>query len=213
MSAIVTWTDANSGSLVSLSLDADESEGYANDAAVTSHSVETGSNIADGVRPTPPAFTLSGIVTNSPATVPTTQMGSTTGALGTVPVTVGTQTVQAKAIVYSGPFDRVGAVDALLQGLVAAGTLVSILTALRAIDNAVVTSYKVDRQAATGNAIPVTLTFQVLRIVSTQTVSVPAPRQRRGTPPGQHGGQPAVPASAGASSNTSVLASVFGGGS
>ena len=208
MSAVITWTDA-SGNTVALSLDVGESEGYELGAAVTSHPVETGFNISDGVRPTPPTFNLTGMVTNSPIVVPNTQMGGVTGSVGPVQIALPSgKSFTATALVFSGPFDRVLACDALLQGLVENGTLVSILTTLRQIDNAVVTSYKVDRNATTGNSIPVSLTFQVLRIVSTQSVTVPAPRQRRGRGQNARGGQPATPpATTPPAPPTSVLAS------
>lgn len=193
MSTVLTWIDT-SGAFVALSLDVADGEDYGNDAAVTDYPAEEGFDPADGARPTPPDFTLTGMITDSPIVVPTGQMGSVTGAVQSTQVpTYKGKPLTATALVFSGNVDRVATCDDLLQGLVENSVFVAVLTTLRQVDNALVTSYKVNRDASTGNSINVSITFRVVRIVSTQTVTVPAPRQRRGHPASAVGSQPILP--------------------
>lgn len=185
MSALLGWTDG-SGNQVFLALDCGESEGYRNTAETSDNPVEQGSNITDNVRAAPATFALSGWITN----VPVVLTGTQTEGLGQSPSALTLPSGNVSVQKFSGPFNRVGDCDALLAGLIASGTPVTVQTALRTLTPCVVTSYSVDRKAESGTALAVSLEFKVIRIVSTQVVTVPA--QRRGQPPAHRAGQPPV---------------------
>ena len=185
---ILSWTD-DAGARVYLALDAGETEGYRNTAASSDNPVETGANISDNVRPDPATLTVSGWITNYPVTLPITQVDGITQSAAPLALASGNVTVQK----FSAPFNRVNACDELLLGLWEAGTPLTVTTRLRSLSPAVITSYGVDRKAENGEALAVTLAFKVLRLVTTQTVAVPAPAQRRGQTATNRGPQPAAP--------------------
>lgn len=190
MATLIQWTDE--GETVGLEIDVTPTEGYESTAEVTKHPVETGSAIADHVRPGNPTITITGMITHAPVRVPTTQTRGLARAAGNVDLRVGGETVRVTLQRWSGPLDRVRGCDALFTELVEAGTVVSLSTALRVTDGLVITRYKVDREAATGDALPVTLEFEKIRTVSTARVAVPAVRRLQPVEP--RGPQPAAPA-------------------
>lgn len=198
MSTLLQWEEA--GETVGLEIDVTPAEGYESTAEVTEHPVETGSAIADHVRPGNPTVTLEGLITHAPVRVPTTQTRGLARAPGNVELRVSGETVRVTLQRWSGPLDRVRACDALFAALVEAGTVVSLTTSLRVTENLVITRYKVDRSAATGDALPITLELRKLRVVSTSRVAVPAVRRLQPVEP--RGPQPGVEAG-------SVLHNVF----
>jgi len=184
------WTDG-SGGPQSIDFDASERETYEGAAEVTEHVVEEGAAIADHVRAGNETATFEAWVSNTPITVPSTQMDGTTGSLRALEVRVGTQSFSAVTLQFGGAFDRVRAVDALLRALKDAGQRLTVVSGFRTIESCVIERYHVDRDAESGTALHLSLDVKKVRVVTTQTVCVPpVPARRRGQRQQNRGAQP-----------------------
>jgi len=178
-----------------IELDAVEKEGLEESAEVTEHAVEQGVNIVDHVRRNAGTISLEGVVTNAPIILPATHMGGVTGSVQTRTLSVGGRQFKASVLTFSGTFDRVRLVDEVLQSLLG-GTLLRYTSTLRGtIEDLVLVRYRVDREAATGNALPFSMDLQRVRYATTQRVAV-SPAQRRGRTRQNRGAQPATTAPA-----------------
>ncbi len=197
---MMTWTVE--GETVALEFDVATTETYGASAEVTEHPVETGSAVADHVRPASDTFTVEAIVSNTPIRVPSTQMRGATRTTTVLDLPVGREVVKVAVGQWSSTFDRVRDCHALLAALVRQGTVVSLAGSLSTEESLVLIGYRVSRTADTGGALPVTLDFKRLRRVS--TARAPVPTIRRVQVPQQRGPQPATP-------NGSFLSNVFGG--
>lgn len=189
---MMTWTVE--GETVALELDVATTETYGATAEVTEHPVETGSAVADHVRPASDTFTVEAIVSNTPIRVPSTQMRGATRTTTVLDLPVGREVVRVSVGQWSSTFDRVRDCHALLAALVRQGTVVSLAGSLSTEESLVLIGYRVSRTADTGGGLPVTLDFKRLRRVS--TARAPVPTIRRVQVPQQRGPQPAVPNSA-----------------
>lgn len=175
MSALLQW-DVE-GDTVALEIDATPTETYEATAEVTEHPVESGGAITDHVRPVPGTITLEGVISDTPVVVPRTQTRGLARAAGSVSLTVAGETVRVSLQRWSGPLDRVRACDELFAGLVRAGAIVTLTTSLRITGGLILIRYSVARTVETGRALPVTLEFKQVRVVSTSRVAVPAVRR------------------------------------
>jgi len=178
MSTLLRWTAAD-GAEVVLDFDVVSTEGFEESAEATKHPVETGSAITDHVKPANGTISLEGVITNAPVRIPAGLPRGLTRAPANVDLRVGGQTVQVQLQRWSGPLDRVRGCDALLAGLAANGTLVTLTSGLRTVENLVVARYRVDRNADTGAALPFTIDLERVRIVATARAAVPAVPQAR----------------------------------
>jgi hypothetical protein len=170
-------------------IDASPTQGFEKTAEVTDHAVERGSNISDHARPGNGTVTLEGFVSNTPITVPKTQMDGVGGSFRSVELQGGGN---ATVLQFDGPFDRVRRVKEKIDELINTSTIVEIHTGLEVLTDYLVTRFKVDRNAETGNALPFVLEAKRVRIVETLVERVPAPVERRGQPRRQRGNQPAT---------------------
>ncbi len=170
------WTDG-AGDTVGLDLDVATLITYERAAEVTEHPVENGSPISDHVKTTNGTFSLEGIISNSPVRVPTTQMRGLQRATGNVEMRVAGETVRLALQRWSGPFDRKRDCNDLLVALVTGRFAVTLTTALEQLENLIVTRFKVDEDADSGNALKLTLDFKQLRIVGTARAAVPEVRR------------------------------------
>lgn len=178
------------GGFIGIAFDCIEKEGYESTAETTEHAVDRGVVIADHLKKNPDTLTLEALVTNTPLVLPATHAGGVTGGVQPTTLTVGGKELRASALVWSGPFNRVRAVDEVLEALV--GTAVLRYTGtLRTMEDLVITRYRVDRDVATGAALPVVLELKKVRRATVQRVAVPA--QRRAQPVVNRGAQPAAP--------------------
>ena len=187
--ATLDWQSG--GAAVSLEFDVTSSQGYEATSEVTEHPVEDGAPISDHVKPNNSSFTLEALITNNPVRVPSGQLQGARRESATVDLSVGGRPLQATVKRWTSEFDRVTECDVLLENLVNARIVVRLTTGLRQVENLIVTRYKVDRNAAAGDSLPVVMEFRRLRIVSVQRVAVPA--VRRGQLLDSRGGQTAVP--------------------
>lgn len=193
MSALIQWEEGEE----SLALEVDAATLIAREhtAEVSEHPVETGTAIADHVKPANRTLTLEGVISNAPLRTPRTQMHGVVGAVGGAPLRSGQSAVRAQVLRWSGGFDRVSECDALLAGLVERGVVVQLDTDRGTDESLVITRYRVDRDGATGNALPITLEMKRIRVVSTSRVEVPAvPRAQR---PQARAAAPATPSDTG----------------
>lgn len=177
MSTTLQWTAE--GATVVLEIDVTPTEGYESSAEVTKHPVDQGGAISDHVRANPDTLSIEGVISNTPVRIPASQTRGLTRAAANVDVRVGREAVQVQLQQWSGALDRVRDCDALFAGLVGSGTLLTLTTSLRTVQNLVLVRYRVDRTADTGNALPVTLDLERVRIVSTARAAVPALRNLR----------------------------------
>lgn len=188
---------------IGLAFDVVEKEGYELTAETTEHAVDSGVVIADHLKKNPDTLTLEAMVTNTPIVVPRTHMDGVTGSMQPTTLSVGGRELKATVLTWSGSINRVRAVDEVLSALVGT-SLVRYTGTLRSLEDLVITRYRVDRDAATGDALPVVLELKKVRRATVQRVPVPA--QRRGQPPVARGQQPAAPAASTLSNITSWAA-------
>lgn len=217
--AQLTWK-GSSGQAFFLTFDATIRETHTHTSTVTDHPVETGSNVADHIRPDPDALTMDAHISNTPHFLPIDHMGSVTtiekrikGAEYTVsddnnslpsnalfglgasilPIPTGLlgkagtgRFEYGSVTAFSSEFDRVTACYKELLNLRATGTLVRILTTLRSYDDMAITSIEVTREAASGEALPLSLAFKNVRFGITLNEPVPkipvAPKPKGETP-------------------------------
>jgi hypothetical protein len=175
---------------IAIAFDCTEKEGYESTAETTEHAVDRGVVIADHLKRNPDTLTLEAMVTNSPLVLPATHAGGVTGSVQPVTMMVGGKEIRGSALTWSGPFNRVKAVDEVLEALV--GTAVLRYTGtLRTVEDLVITRYRVDRDVATGDALPIVLELKKVRRATVARVAVPA--QRRAQPVVNRGAQPTTP--------------------
>ena len=173
-----------------IALDVIEREGYEATAETTDHAVDSGVVVSDHVKRNPDTISLEGMVTNTPIVLPSSHMGGVTASVQPTTLSVGGRELKASVLTFSGPFDRVRAVDEALLALVG-GPIVRYTGTLRTVDDMIVTRYRVDREAATGTSLPVTIELRKVRRAEVRRVPVPA--QRRGRPPVARAAEPTPP--------------------
>lgn len=188
------------------------SEGHEATADVTEHPVETGSNIADHVRPNPEILNLELYVTNTPVTeldgrglvqyqsfdVPVWEppLETTPGSVyrklrGLIPLGQPRQ-VTIRALTFPDVFNRILEVHKVLKELWAKGVDVTVLTALGTnVQNMVMTSVSAPRTEKGGATF--NLSLKQVKTVSSATVAAPAPAEKRGAPNKAKGGQSTKP--------------------
>lgn len=97
--------------------------------------------------------------------------------------------VGVQILEWVGDFDRVAAVNELLDRLREVGQLVDIITGLRSYEDMVIEGWDVDRNAQSGSAIRGTLSARQIRKVDSQTVQVTQPLEPRGQKQSKRGKQ------------------------
>lgn len=184
-------------SLVTVEFDGAVRYLHESSAVVTEHPVEKGVNIADHVRPELDRLTVEAIVTNSPITVPRTNMSGVSGSTKSVefkiPTSVSlpidlpgvgaalkgagllnrTTTVSANVLQFDDEFDRVGSIYDEVRLLVSSGTLVGISTPLRQYENMLLKSLSSPKAKEDGDSIKFTFEAHEIRFSTTKEVPVP----------------------------------------
>lgn len=188
MSAYLQWVDAR-GDTVGLDIDAAKVVTYERAAEVTEHPVERGSPVADHIRTVNGAFTLEGIISDTPVRIPRTHTRGLTRTARNVDLVVEGQPVRVQLQQWTGALDRRRACHEALTELVTARRVVTLTTRLETIENLAVTRVQVTEDEESGNALKLSLGFTQLRIAGTARATVPAlPRnqvraQRGAQPP------------------------------
>lgn len=190
MSAYLQWTDAR-GDIVGLDIDVAKVVTFERAAEVTEHPVENGSPVADHIRTVNGAFTLEGIISDTPLRIPRTHTRGLSRSPTSVDLSVAGERVQVQLQRWSGTLDRRRACYEALNALVRDRRAVTLTTRLETIENLAVTRVQVTDDEEAGNALKVSLGFSQLRIAGTARAPVPAlPRnqvraQRGAQPPAQ----------------------------
>jgi len=176
----------------------------------TDHPVEDGSNISDHVILNPRVFSMEGVVTNQPLSVPRTQAEGVTEvdkeftwkatpsipivgelggggliglALGAIASATGIDQHTGMAKGFSPDFDRVQAAYTELESIWLARERIDIYTSLNVYHDMVLTSVKVDRDKKTGQALFFSSVAKQVRTVSTEyAIAPPEPLVERGKP-------------------------------
>lgn len=195
MKTLIEWEDST-GATGALEIDATKTRGFELAAEVTEFPVESGPAVIDHIRPVNGTLAIEGVISNTPIALPATQMNGVTQGATTVQVKGPGGAVKVTLYQWSGPIDRRRACDAILAGLVAAGTPVRVTTSLRTVESLAIARYKVDENATTGDALPLVLEFKALRVATVARAAVPAVRRLQ--VPQQRGVQPADDRSAAA---------------
>lgn len=200
----------NDNSSLIVQFDLTLSEGHEATADVTEHPVETGSNVADHVRPNPRTLNLELYVTNTPVSdlgrgssekqeldVPVWEppLEFTPGSVyrklrGLIPLGQ-PRTITIRALTFPEVFDRVKEIHTTLLALWEKGVDMSIVTSLGTYETMVLTSVGVPRTEMGGATF--SLATKQIRTVTTATVSAPQPKEKRGAPNQAKGGQSTKP--------------------
>lgn len=189
--ASLNWYDSGGVLVGQLQLDASISEAHGAQAEASSHQVETGSNVTDHVRPLPNAFSLEGVVTNTPLGAPATYGDGISGSVRELRQTIqtpsGPQDIALMVFQFDGDgFDRAKAVFGDLADAIQAGNLFSVTTTLAHYDSLVCLKLSVPRNAALSGSLRLSMDFQQIRFVDTQTVAaLPARKKERGNKTGK----------------------------
>lgn len=185
---LLSWDDDPAVNVTAgaLEIDATSILGFEETAEITEHPVETGTAVADHIRPLNGTISLEGVITNSPIILPATQMNGVTLAPAAVPLPGGGSVTAQK---FSAPFDRVRACDEVLAGLIRAGARVTVTTGFRITESLGIARYKAEKNGETGDSVKITLELKRVRIATTARAPVPAVRRAQVTL--ERGAQPA----------------------
>ena len=209
------------------------SEAHTNASQVTDHPVEKGMNIADHVRAEPITLTLEVEVTNTPldpldpygGDIELTQLDLPHKPAPTNPVAkffddLGNAIHDAifgppppviiQTLVFDQPFDRISDTHLALTTQERAGGTMTVVTSTANYGNMVLTGVKYSKTEAGSGQF--TLDFKQARIVSTSTVTAPAPAEPRGATNKAKGSQATKPTDPGASQSlaSKILSGVSG---
>jgi hypothetical protein len=105
-----------------------------------------------------------------------------------------TTSLNANALHFTQPFDRVGAVQDALQRIMDESLLVTIVTGLAIYQQVALSSLSMERSAQVGpNVLKFTASGIVIKVVSSQIAKVPDPLKARGKPAVSQGKQQTTP--------------------
>jgi hypothetical protein len=222
------WWERKDGSIGRVQFDAWIRSDHESSGELTDRAVERGADIADHYRPGLDRVSWEAEVTNTPITVPETQMDGVAGAVDTATFEVASitmlrgatggqpaewarrsQQVGAQVLRFERAFDRPRAVYEELRALVAEGTRIHIVTKLRDYEDMVILRLSSPEEARGA----VTFTFEARQILTAETKTVEAPlpwRSRsRGVQPAEE--ETDAARATDARERGSVLSEFFGG--
>lgn len=188
--ASVTWTGSD-GSEKAIEFDATVNDSHSASAEITEHPVEDGASVSDHVRPGLDRVSLRIVISDNPIATPGDHATGATGTMGTVDLVGanGVKSGEARVLVFDGFLFRAKWVYEELLTLMAAGTPVGVLTSLRDYESMGIVSINPLRDAESGNALFATVEFKQVRVVTSQVVAAPEPREERGRHGSERGRQ------------------------
>lgn len=194
-----------------LEFDVSISELHQITAQATQHPLEDGAVITDHVRPDPIILTVEAFVSDTPIHIPETH---TDGAVGqtTARSTTDPSRQTFTTLGFQKALNRVQNVMHQLFELVNRGAPVELITSIRRYENMIIESCEMPRNAESSSAVTFAMTFRQIRIVRTETVRAPEPKENRGKPGAQRGGQATDGANAQEQQKASALYSLTFGG-
>lgn len=176
--AEVTWL-LDDGQEQSILFDATVRDSHESSATITEHPVDEGANISDHIRPDLDQVTLQVVVSNTPIVSPIDHNDGVVGTQQQVELGSGAM-ASANVLVFDGAVTRVRSVYEALLDLKNSGTLVNVLTSLREYESMGIKRISPIREAKSGNSLVATVEFKQIRVVSSEIVPSPEPRQTRG---------------------------------
>lgn len=226
----ITYTSG--GKLRTIVFDGHLREQHDGSAQVTEHAVEKGSPVADHIRTAPDRLTIDAVVTNTPITIPESNLDGASGSVRDLDVTIqvkgelpvgvplvgalvasaglldSTTTVKAQTLQFDQPFDRARSVYDEIQEIYSSGTLVDISTSIRDYTDMAIESVSVPRTVDTAGSLEFSISTKTLRFAETQTV--PAPKDKGTTTGKKNLGQ--KPATDGGDQSSVLYKLIHGGG-
>ncbi len=147
-----------------IEFDAVLNETHAKTNEVTTHPIETGSNVTDHIRTTPDELEINGVVSNTPLQFFGTAAAEQLLNIATAAVTPN-----------SDPTTRAGEAYRRLRQIMDDGELVTVFTTLREYTNMAIVSMNVTRNAQNGRVLNATMRLREVISVAAQQQSVPVP--------------------------------------
>lgn len=189
----------NGSEVDTIDFDATMSERWDAKNSVTRRPVEQGADVADHVVVGAVDFSCVVVVSDTPITVPTTQMYGVTGQVREREVDIGSVrkmrkgadaakgtaaeydvnsgTVRIATLEFSEAFSRVERIGALLEQIRKSAFSCTVLTTTREEDNMQLATISAPRTR--GSSVEFSLTFTQIRTADSETVSVPEPAEPR----------------------------------
>ncbi len=175
----------NRTQLDSVVMDATLNETHTSTAQVTDHPVEDGSAISDHIIQRPDEIDIVGIVSNTPIEI--------IERIGNI-LAGGVSGPAGAASAAFDPHRAEDAYEALLE-LKTTGALITITTGLRTYEKMAITRVAVSKDAATGDAVPLSISAREVRTVEGAAVEID-PAVLRAKPKTNRGRQTPAPADA-----------------
>ena len=225
----LTWVVPGSPNLQLIEIDCSINEKHTFESTVTDHPVETGTNIADHIRPEPIKLELEGRISNTPIVLlkdnsdgaQETEV-AVKGAARTVGNTIGSPLPVIGALTknielpfpgdqgivkgFSPDFDRVTNVLDQLLSIRLNGYLLTVTTTLKTYDNMALLVFDATRNAESGNALAFTMQLKEIRFGATEE----APAPKLPTKKADKGSKTVKPTEE--PTQSTVLLNLFGGG-
>lgn len=175
-----------------LAFDAVLSETHEGTSVLTEHAVESGAPISDHKRANPDRISIEALVTNTPLDAPPASGYGTSGISTSFNKDEAPE--GAAVLLFSATFDRISDVVQTLRRLRLESTPVTVSTRIHTYENVQVVGVSTPREPGDGDSVRLNIEFQQVRIAQTRTTDTPAPREPRGTPTTDRGGQEATDA-------------------
>jgi hypothetical protein len=173
---VIGWT-LPSGKQGTLAVDVSINETHTMTSEVTRHQVETGSDIADHIRPIPPQLSIEGMISNWMVTPSSLDhLNGVAGSVQQIDQTIAGQVVRFSAFKFDTQIERVKEVLGDLGEAIQGAALFTIFTTLTSYDNMACVGFTVPRNATLGQVLRFTMDFQFVRTVDTQVVSALPPK-------------------------------------
>lgn len=186
-----------------IELDATISETHTRSAQVTDHPVERGANVTDHVRIEPDGLVIEGMVSNTPLSFDQIKRYVRAGGVE-IETTNFDETPRGVRGYAERAYER-------LREIMDAGTVITVVTALRTYDNMVLQSLSVPVTVQSGDALRFTATFKQVVLVSNKitTVDTSTPRGKAKQAKGPKAPKAATPKQ---EEYSSVLSQITGSG-
>ena len=172
-----------------LVFDAVTTETHEGTSVLTEHAVESGAPISDHKRANPDRVSIEAIVSNTPLDAPPESGYGASGIVASV--RKGETETDAQVMIFSADFDRVSDAVATLRRLRLESTPVTVSTRIHTYDDCQIVAVTTPRESSDGDSVRFQIEIQSVRIAQTRTVDTPQPREPRGRPATDRGGQEA----------------------
>lgn len=160
-------------------------------SVLTEHAVESGAPISDHKRANPDRVTIEAIVSNTPLGAPPESGYGASGITAEVRKGADQNDQSGQVVIFSAEFDRISDAVATLRRLRLENTPVTVSTRVHTYDDCQIVGVTTPREISDGDSVRFQIEVQSVRIAQSRTVDAPQPREPRGRPPTDRGGQEA----------------------